>query len=153
MAAIMINFRWVTLLFNKREKESQRLKKTAKVGFDLDLSVLQGLPQILPNCRENISQMRKITRSNVKNLRNICICKIIVIPSADRNQQLGAPSVSFVPDGRSNLSLNWRVCPGDAATGESLMPGADLGSLGKVFCFSARNGPSTVALSDLKTGS
>lgn len=96
--------------------------------------------------------MRKIARLN-KNLWNTCICKVILIPLAVRNQQLGAPSVSFVPDGKSNLSLNWRVCPGDAATGGSLMAGADLGRMGTVFCFSTRNGPSTVAFSDMKTGS
>lgn len=78
---------------------------------------------------------------------------MILIPSAVRNQQLDTPSVSLVPDGRSNLSLNWRVWPGDAATGESLMFGADLGSLGNVFGFSTRNGPSTTALSGMKTGS
>lgn len=81
------------------------------------------------------------------------ISKITLIPSAVRNQQLGTPSVNFVPDGRSNLSLNCRVCPGDAATGGSRMFGADLGSLGNVFCFSPRNGPSTTAFSGLKTGS
>lgn len=53
-----------------------------------------------------------------------------VLPSADRAQQLGAPSVSFVPSGRVKVSEKVKVWPADTDTGGSSILAADFGSLG-----------------------
>lgn len=53
-----------------------------------------------------------------------------VLPSADRAQQLGAPSVNFVPSGRVKVSEKVKVWPADADTTGSSILVADFGNLG-----------------------
>lgn len=53
-----------------------------------------------------------------------------VLPSADRAQQLGAPSVNFVPSGRVKVSEKVTVWPAVADTGGSSILAADFGNLG-----------------------
>lgn len=63
----------------------------------------------------------------------------VVSPSADRAQQLTAPSVSLVPSGSDRLSDMVRVCPADTDTAGATFRTADLGSVG------ARAGPGGLA--------
>lgn len=53
-----------------------------------------------------------------------------LLPSADRAQQLGAPSVNLVPSGRVKVSEKVTLWPADADTGGSSILVADFGSLG-----------------------
>lgn len=53
-----------------------------------------------------------------------------LLPSADRAQLLGAPSVNLVPSGRVKVSEKVTVWPTDADTGGSSILVADFGNLG-----------------------
>lgn len=55
---------------------------------------------------------------------------IFLSPSAERAQQLGAPSVSMVPSGSDRVSDRTRVWPADTAAGGMAVLAADLGNLG-----------------------
>lgn len=56
--------------------------------------------------------------------------ELIGSPSAERAQQLGASSVSFVPSGSDSVSNMTRVWPADTATGGISFLVADLGNVG-----------------------
>ena len=74
----------------------------------------------------------------------------IVLPSAERVQQLGASSVSLVPSGSVRVSEMTRVWPADTTTGGIPFLAADFGSVGAFVGFEGTESVQSVEMGNWK---